>query len=409
MMSRILLAWELGGNFGHLSILLPIARHLRQRGHKVLFAVKDPLVAEQFLQDEGLSHVQSPRPCSRNVRSSKPASFADILAGAGFGSIETLAGLVGAWRDLFGVFRPDAVVAQYAPVTQFSARLDGLPCLQLNTGFENPPDAAPYPCFRPNLRLDREHLLAKETSMLLTINRISSGFGQGPFQSLQEIFKSETSLLVTLPELDHYPGRRDGRYIGPISVRDDGVAMQWSQGKKTRIFVYLRPFPGLEHILRTLNRSDAEVIACIPGIDAGFSAASANKLFRIATSGVRLSGILAGMDLAVTHAGHGTTAAAFLAGVPMLMIPTTVEQGMMSRNMECLGVGVGVRRERIAADFPAAMDRIVADHAFHKKAENLVKKYAGYDQARVIERITNTIERLPQWAARQSPTGPEPD
>jgi len=398
-MSRILLAWELGDNYGHISILLPIARHLQQRGHEILFVVKNLVVAEQLMKSDAFRYAQCPRSTTRQTRSQKPVSFADILIGAGFGSSEMLAGLINSWHDLFDTFKPDAVVVQYAPFAQFAARLSNLPCLQINTGFESPPDVAPFPCFRPYLKVTRDQLLAKEAEILQNINKISSG-QPFPFQSLQEVLKSDIDLLVTLPEMDHYQ-RRSGNFIGPISMIDDGVTIQWSEKKSLRIFVYLRPFSGIEAILETLKRSDADVIACIPGIDDRLSASYASESFRISTSRVRLSGILTGMDLAITHAGHGTTAAAFLTGVPMLMIPTTVEQWLLSRNIEYLGIGVGIKRARIADEFPAALGRLLADHSYRGKAESIAKKYAGYDQRRVVERIANTIERLPKWAENQ--------
>ncbi len=57
-----MLTWELGGGFGHLSILLLVARRLRIRGHEVLFAGKDLAAAYNLLDDEGFRYVQcSPR------------------------------------------------------------------------------------------------------------------------------------------------------------------------------------------------------------------------------------------------------------------------------------------------------------------------------------------------------------
>ena len=38
-MARVLLAWELGGNYGHLVALRALACELRRRGHECVFAV----------------------------------------------------------------------------------------------------------------------------------------------------------------------------------------------------------------------------------------------------------------------------------------------------------------------------------------------------------------------------------
>lgn len=399
-MGRILLAWELGANFGHISMLLPVARRLRQLGHAILFAVKDG-PARQLLAREDFEYVLSPRASDGNNRSRKPASFADILAGAGFANVETLTGLVEAWHDLYTHFQPTVLVAQYAPVAQFATRLFGLPCLQINTGFESPPQITPFPCFRPYLKLTREHLLAKELVILENGNNICARRGLPPYSSLPEILKSDLDLLATLPELDHYSGRKTGRFIGPVSVVDDGVDVQWPEEAGLRIFVYLYPMPGMESILETLNMMRARVIAFIPGIDDWLSAKFISKGLHFTKSRAKLSSILPNMDLAITHAGHGTAAAALLAGVPTLVIPTTIEQWLLTRKIERLGIGIGIDRAKIAAQFPDAFRKLQSDPQFHEKAKKLAEKYVGYDQMEMLQRLVKTVEGLPEWIARQ--------
>jgi UDP:flavonoid glycosyltransferase YjiC (YdhE family) len=56
---RVLLAWEFGGDLGHVRRSLAIARRLRERGHEPLLAFSDttPLAAAG---DHGISWVQAP-------------------------------------------------------------------------------------------------------------------------------------------------------------------------------------------------------------------------------------------------------------------------------------------------------------------------------------------------------------
>ena len=53
-MARYLFAWELGGDYGHLARLLPVALELRARGHEVVFAVRDLMGAEKLLTPHGI-------------------------------------------------------------------------------------------------------------------------------------------------------------------------------------------------------------------------------------------------------------------------------------------------------------------------------------------------------------------
>lgn len=394
-MSRILFAWELGANFGHLSKQLPVARVLRSRGHEVLFASKDIGIAHRTLAKDGFRFVQSPLPRVRGKPIREPVSFADILAEAGFSDHETLSGLIRAWQSLFEVYRPDVLVGDYAPVAQLAARLSGLPCMQLATGFDCPPAVAPFPCFRPWLGVTKEALLEKEKLLLKNLNAICSRQNVPVFSSLQRALRADVTLLATLPELDHYP-RRDGRYIGPLFAVDDGAEFHWPERDAPRIFVYLRQYPKLPEILEALSQCGANVIAFIPGIGDEQRQAFASEHLRISASPVKLAHLLPRMNLAIAHAGHGLAAASLLAGVPMLMIPTNIEQWLLTRNIGHLGAGIGVARDAIQDGFAPALEQLLTDTAYQEKAGAIAGKYGSYNQSQVVERIANTVERLPQ-------------
>ena len=141
------------------------------------------------------------------------------------------------------------------------------------------------------------------------------------------------------------------------------------------------------------------MIAVIPEIDDHLFAEFRDKGLYLSKELVKLSAILPTMDLAITHAGHGTAAAALLAGVPMLVIPTTVEQWLATRNIEHLGVGVGIVKRRIVDEFPQALEKLQGDPGYAEKARELMEKYAGFNRHQTIHRLVKTIEGLPQWVA----------
>jgi UDP:flavonoid glycosyltransferase YjiC (YdhE family) len=264
----------------------------------------------------------------------------------------------------------------------------------IGSGFESPPDTAPFPCFRPWLRLSEEQLLKKDEAILESVNKVCAVHGAPPFPVLQAAFRSEVTLFATLPELDHYRGRRGGRYIGPLFVVGDGLEEYWPAGGELRIFAYLNVGPEIPSVLEALEASGASVIAIIPGIDDKLLDRFSRGRFRICTAKVKLTHLLPDMDLAVTNANHGTTSIALLAGVPLLCIPITIEQWLLSVNIERLGAGTGIRRDRVADEFSTALDRTLADGCYRESAKKIALKYAGYDRQRVVERVSNTIERL---------------
>jgi UDP:flavonoid glycosyltransferase YjiC (YdhE family) len=50
--ARILLAWELGGDYGHLMSFLTLAREFARRGHEPIFALRELTFVDTVLRDE---------------------------------------------------------------------------------------------------------------------------------------------------------------------------------------------------------------------------------------------------------------------------------------------------------------------------------------------------------------------
>lgn len=398
---KTLFAWEIGGNLGHIAKYLPLLRQLRQRGHELLFASKELELAQRLLAPEGIAHVQAPLVTRFTGRIREPASFADILAEIGFADADALAGLLSGWRTLFELFKPDVLVAEYAPAAQFAARLYGVPCLSLGTGFEHPPNVQPFPLFRPWLKLSTEALLKKEAKLLDVVNTVLTRQGIAPMSRLQDVLKTDLSLLTTLPELDHYGARKGASYIGPMFTLADGLTQDWAGLPGPRIFAYLRPYPELPYMLDALRDSNASVLAVVPGIGTERAAAYSSERVHVFEEHLKLAPLLRDMDLAITHGGHGLAGAFLLNGVPMLTVPTNIEQYMMSGRLIQLGVGKQVTRDRVKFDFTSSIAQIVEASSCREQARVISKKYAGYDADRMVLRVANTIERLPRQGAGQ--------
>lgn len=391
-MSRILLAWELGGNWGHLTKQLLLARALRKRGHSCLFAVRDVAVARDLLANEEFEFVQAPFYSTPEGESQVLASYPDILHVNGYSSPDLLMQLLKEWFSIFYKVKPDVVVTEFSPTAVLAAKLSSLPVLRIDTGFGCPPDELPFPSFRPWLELSAKQMLEKELRLLDNVNKVSLYLGKRRFSSLQRVLATDMDLLTTVPELDHYQGRRFGRFVGPLLNLYDGSEAEWPVVSGARVFVYLRPFDGLEVVLKVLSARPLAVIAVVPGIDRKLIDRYAGEHFYISTSPLRMSGILSGADVAVTHGGHGLASACLQSGIRMLLIPQVIEQLMTARNFERLGVGLGVNHEEVGARFAKALDRLLTEQGFRKSAASLASKYEDYNQELVIRNLVDSIE-----------------
>ncbi len=240
-MGRILFAWELGANFGHLARDLPVAKRLRELGHDVLFAVKDVRVAMQALEPAGFHFVQAPCPNPPLRLATPPVNYSEILVGTGYCDPSLLGGLVQAWLRVFEFYGADIVVINHAPTALLAARVGGLAAIATCIGFELPPDTDVLPSIRPWESIPEPRLRQADAQALQQINAVLRQHGKAPLPRVADLFANVPAVLTTFPELDHYGARVGSRYTGPISALPNVAEREWPRGGNARIFAYLRP------------------------------------------------------------------------------------------------------------------------------------------------------------------------
>ena len=112
-----------------------------------------------------------------------------------------------------------------------------------------------------------------------------------------------------------------------------------------------------------------------------------------------VSRVLPQADLVVCHGSHQMTAQALLAGKPVLMLPTQLEQFLIMRRVVRLGAGLGGDPSVPDADYAKAISDLAADPAYARRAREFAARYAGHDPgaalATMIGRIESAIARQP--------------
>ena len=436
-MATILFAWELGGGLGHMMQILPLARALVKRGHRVYVVLREVAEAEAVFAGTGVCYLEAPhyRPGGRAAPFAVTRNFAHLLANVGWHDDRKLFALMCAWANLYALIKPDLVVFDHSPTALLASR--GLPMRRavIGSGFCVPPDESPWPPFRRPAEGegDAARLAADEAGIRDRANRMLRHWGKEPLERLGQLYsQTDETFLTTFAELEQYPSRREAKYWGPV-LPEGGAEPRWPQESRPltpalspgyrgegerRVFAYLKRFAGLPELLSLLSDKKLPTVVYVDGIDAATRRKFESPSLRFERERVDLVRAAAECDLAILHAGQGATAAMLLAGKPVLQLPIVLEQRMTADAVVRLGAG-----ERAAPTDPAAvgekLNSMLASDRYAEAARLFAAKYADFDpapstssgqapstssgQAAQVERMAGRVEELLGGAAPKGP------
>ena len=328
-MARVLLTWELGGGLGHLGNLYFLASNFVRRGHYVSMALRDLPRAQVFFGELPVDYFQAPfRPEVPINTVAVPATYADLLYNVGFGDAGELRELVERWLTIFSESQPDLIICEHSPTALLAARQSDLPRIVCGAGFFCPPAGELLPVLRPWRVGQRQALVDSETRVLERTNLALAGLGSRPLARLSELYSDVSAdLLLTFPEMDHF-GPRTANYWGPW-FWSKGVACEWPQGDRPRVFAYLKPSRGLESLFSALNRLRLSSLVSCDGIPLKQQAQFHSNTLRFTDSPVDVRKVSEECDIAITNANQATLGAILLSGKPLLMLPLHLEQYLL--------------------------------------------------------------------------------
>jgi len=393
-MRRILYVWELGTGYGHLVSALPLAMKLKARGHEVVFALRDLTHAERFLGRRGFAILQAPIWLSERRGPELPVTYAEILANFGFLDRAGLTGMVKAWRELYALVRPHLLLVDHAPTALLAARGTGIRRVLLGTGFYSPPRTSPMAGLRPWLNLSPERLLESERPVVATLNELLGDLGSEPLDTLAQLFEVDEDFLCTFAELDHFP-RTGAQYWGPLFASEEGVAPEWPAGTGERIFAYLSPaYRDFEKVVGQLRDLPCRTLIHARGLaDKQIMKYQARNVV-FSREPVRMAQMSRETDLVISHGGHGTTAAALLAGRPVLMLHLQVEQLLLAQKVVDRGLGKMVNPGSKNPSYKQLARDVLSDPRFAERAREFATRYADFDSAKQIDLIVTRCEEI---------------
>jgi hypothetical protein len=391
-MSRILLAWELGHNLGHLSRILPIARELKQRGHTVLVAARDIANAARSLSPLAIPFVQAPQATIVPRETQLLASYADILWHQGWGDVAQLVGLLQSWITLFRLYRPDRVILDHSPTAALAAHCLGTTSAWVGTGFEIPPQIAPFPAF-PGVHASRAGEI--ELKVLENTNGVLAAMRFPKLDGLRDLFAVPCRWLTTYKELDHYGPREGENYIGMIDDIGYGATIGWTATSAHRVFTYLRPqTPNHACILSALAALPIDVVCYAPGMATKFLESIRRPGFTYSMNPVLLERLLADAHLCVSYAPSGTVATTLLRGIPQLCAPPHLEAKLTALCVEQMGAGISLKGTQTQAGVQTTIERLLESNTCSHGAKLFASRYKVQTASSSLATVVGGVEAL---------------
>lgn len=389
-MARIDFAWELGGQTGHVATLLPIARALKLRGHDVRFLLKNPAAGGDLAGAADIPREGAPNWVGPSVFSN-PLNFGEILHNFGYQDPFALRKLVDAWRERLE--RSQAVVANVAPAAHIAARSLGIPSLEISQGFHIPPQTMPSPPLRDWEPAPRSRLEKADGRVVAAINRVLAAFDATPISTIGELFAGR-ALLLTYPELDIYPERGPAEYYGIPDVQGGNLIPAWPQGRRPKVFAYLyNYYKALAPLLDSLAKMQASTLMLCRGIDAILKRRHESGNVFLATEAMSVDRLLPECDVVICHGSHQMTAQALLAGKPVLMLPTQLEQLLIMRRVVRFGAGLGIAPDVPNVDFAGALHELHTNPGYRTRAREFASRYGAQDRQAALATLIQRCEQ----------------
>lgn len=399
-MSRILFAWELGGNFGHLSRMLPVALALRARGHHVEFAIRELPRGEMVLRPHGFAMLQAPVWIGRGPPGPHAPTFAGILRRCGYHTLPALAGLAAAWRRLYALAQPDLVLLDHAPTASLAAQCDAVPCARLGSAWFAPPDSAP-PAFVTSARgADQGLVDGCERGVLGLLNAVLRAAGRPTIERVTQLFRLEAEFLATFPELDHFGVRPQMRYYGPTEQPISATPPSWPEpaagAAPQRIFAFLEAgYVGFDALLRALAGLRLPTLVYARDLPPHKARLASTPTLLVVATPLDLTRVVRESGLVICHGGHGTVTGTLLAGTPLLLLPRQAEQRMLADTVVAAGAGrlLLARKDKLP-DYPAVIRHMLATPSYADASRALAARHAGHDPEIAAAAIADACERI---------------
>ena len=337
-MGLILFVAELGGGFGHVLRLMPVARAAAAAEHRPVFVVSNPEETRGFVGAAGFEVREAPRiprAPGRAAGAGGPVrTFADLLGAIGFAESRTLASVTAAWDVLLADLQPAAIVCEHSPFLCLATFGGNVPVLVLGYGFILPPPHLPQfpPLWSGPASYDEDRLLE-------LCRRSCAARSRPEPSSLPLLFAGAAHAVTGLDALDPYRDLRDRAAVGPPAL-----AIARAEGPpESDFFAYLlgdaSPTLAILDALRSSGLSGQVFVR--RGVDAQRRLLHGSRVAWLEQP-ASPADTLPKVRFIVHHGSMLTSEESLAAGKPQLVVPLYFEHLLTARSLRELGIATVV-------------------------------------------------------------------
>ena len=135
-------------------------------------------------------------------------------------------------------------------------------------------------------------------------------------------------------------------------------------------------------------------VVYFPGLGSADQARFASPNLVFVQQPVEITRVAAEADGAITYASLATTTAFLLAGKPILLLPSHLEQFLLARRVATMGAGICVPADAPSVDFPSLLTQLLTNSLLTANAQAFARKYAAFSQDNVIANLVRRIDEL---------------
>lgn len=393
-MARIVFAWELGGDRGHLSKILPIALELERRGHELYLISRNLKMAQDLFQKTGISIFQAPIVLGQKKPSRMIRSIPEILLINGYANTLGLSALHNAWENLFQLISPDALVCDYAPTAMLASRGLNIPKIVMGASFCAPSPGWPPVDYMYWKSGDVQSILVAEKQCIASANSVLGAKGLPLITYTSDLFQAMSTYLFHPRDFDLQAGSRaNTEYLAPMEAPGGYQITVWPQNGKKKIFAYLkRRFDLTEPVIAALKASGQNIVCYVDQASVSECEEWTSNGAIFSCEPYDIAEVAGNADLIVSHGGVGLVSWAIYNGIPQLMAPTQIEQLHNALCVEKLGLGHWLDKHDTVDSIERALYNMINNENILDRVKRVSERYRSNSDPHAERLIADKLE-----------------